>query len=52
MGKSLLGELATKVFEGSVSSLVLNALSTSKASEQDIQEIRKILLQMENRDDR
>lgn len=51
MGKSLLGELATKVFDGSVSSLVLNALSASKASERDIQEIRKILEHMENRDD-
>lgn len=48
-GKSLIGELATKVFEGSVSSLVLNALSASKASERDIQEIRQILEQMENR---
>ncbi len=51
MGNSLLGDLAIKVFEGSVSSLVLNALSASKASERDIQEIRKILEQMENRDD-
>ena len=51
MGKNLLGELATKVFEGSLSSLVLNALSASKASERDIQEIRKILEQMENRDE-
>tara|TARA_R110002072_G_scaffold90692_3_gene202865 strand:- start:9317 stop:9730 length:414 start_codon:yes stop_codon:yes gene_type:complete len=51
MGKGLLKDLATKVFEGSVSSLVLNALSNSKASQSDIEEIRQILTEMENRSD-
>ena len=50
-GKGLLKDLATKVFEGSVSSLVLNALSNSKASQSDIEEIRQILTEMENRSD-
>jgi BlaI family penicillinase repressor len=50
-GKSLLSELTRKVYNGSVSSLVLQALSSSKASEEDIEQIRMILEEMENRDD-
>lgn len=50
-GKSLLSELTRKVYDGSVSSLVLQALSSSKASEEDIAQIRMILEEMESRDD-
>ena len=50
-GKSLLKDLTQKVYAGSVSSLVLQALSSSKASEEDIEQIRTILEQMENRED-
>ncbi|QDV44259.1 Penicillinase repressor [Stieleria neptunia] len=50
-GKSLLRDLAKKVYNGSVSSLVMQALSSSKASDEDIERIREILEEMENRDD-
>ena len=49
-GKSLLKDLTNKVYAGSVSSLVLQALSSSKASEEDIEQIRTILDQMEQRE--
>ena len=49
-GKSLLKTLTKKVYEGSVSSLVLQALSSSNASPEDIDQIRKILEEMENRE--
>ncbi|MEO1526115.1 MAG: BlaI/MecI/CopY family transcriptional regulator [Planctomycetota bacterium] len=48
-GKSLLKTITKKVYEGSVSSLVLQALSSSKASAEDIEQIRKILEEMEKR---
>ncbi|MEM9367997.1 MAG: BlaI/MecI/CopY family transcriptional regulator [Planctomycetota bacterium] len=49
-GKNLLKELTKKVYEGSVSSLVLQALSSSEASQEDIDKIRKILEEMEQRE--
>lgn len=49
-GKNLLKTLTKKVYEGSVTSLVLQALSSSKASEKDIEQIRKILEEMEARE--
>ncbi|MEM9587012.1 MAG: BlaI/MecI/CopY family transcriptional regulator [Planctomycetota bacterium] len=50
-GKSLLRDLTKKVYEGSVSSLVLQALASSRASDDDIAEIRVILERMENQSD-
>jgi BlaI family transcriptional regulator, penicillinase repressor len=48
--KRMLQELTEKVYEGSSLSLVLHALSTSKASQEDIDEIRRLLDQMEGRE--
>lgn len=49
-GKRMLRELAERVYEGSSLSLVLHALSSSKASQEDIDEIRRLLDQMEARE--
>jgi predicted transcriptional regulator len=49
-GKQMLRELVDKVYQGSSMSLVLQALSTSKASQKDIDDIRRLLDQMEGRE--
>jgi predicted transcriptional regulator len=46
-GKRMLRELVEKVYEGSSLSLVLQALSTNKASAEEIDQIRRLLDQME-----
>lgn len=48
-GKRFLGELIEKVYEGSATSLVLQALSGRKASAEEIAEIRKLLATLEAR---
>jgi predicted transcriptional regulator len=41
--KKMLNEMIQKVYDGSAKSLVLQALSSTKASKQDLDEIRKLL---------
>ena len=41
--KKMLNEMIQKVYDGSAKSLVLQALSSTKASRQDLDEIRKLL---------
>lgn len=48
-GRRMIGHLVEKVFDGSASSLVLQALSSEKASKEELAEIRKLLDQMEGR---
>ena len=47
VAKRFLSELIEKVYEGSAMSLVLQALSTGKASKEEIVEARKLLDDME-----
>ncbi len=47
--KTFLSELIEKVYDGSAMSLVLQALSSSKASQAEIDEARKLLDRMEGR---
>ena len=47
--KKFLGELVEKIYDGSVMSLVLQALSASKASKNEIDEVRKLLDEMEGK---
>lgn len=47
--KKFLGELVEKVYDGSVMSLVLQALAGGKASKDEIDEVRKLLDQMEGK---
>jgi BlaI family penicillinase repressor len=46
-GKRMLRDLVEKIYEGSSLSLVLQALSTNKASPEEIDQIRRLLDQME-----
>lgn len=46
-GKKMLRDLIDKVYEGSTMSLILQALSSSKASTEELAEIRHLLDQME-----
>ena len=48
-GKKLLAELIDKVYEGSAMSLVLQALSSGKASQHEIDEARRLLDEMEGK---
>ena len=48
-GKKFLKELIDKVYEGSAMSLVLQALSSGKASQQEIDEARRLLDEMEGK---
>ncbi len=45
--KTFLGELIDKVYDGSAMSLVLQALSSGKASKEEIDEARRLLDEME-----
>jgi predicted transcriptional regulator len=45
--RKLLGDLIDKVYDGSALSLVMQALSTRKASSEELAEIRRILDQLE-----
>ena len=47
--KTFLGDLIDKVYDGSAMSLVLQALASSKASQQEIDEARKLLDRMEDK---
>jgi predicted transcriptional regulator len=47
VAKKFLGELIEKVYNGSAMSLVLQALASGKASQQEIDEARKLLDEME-----
>jgi BlaI family penicillinase repressor len=48
-GKRMLGALIEKVYDGSTASLVLQALAGSKASKEDLEEIRRMLDQLEGK---
>ena len=47
--KTFLGDLIDKVYDGSAMSLVLQALASSKATPQEIDEARRLLDQMEDK---
>ena len=48
-GRRMIGHLVEKVFDGSASNLVLQALSSEKASKEELAEIRKLLDRMEGK---
>ena len=48
-GKRLLDDLIEKVYEGSAMSLVLQALSSGKATKEELDEVRRMLDQMEGK---
>lgn len=48
-GQRMLAELVEKVYEGSAMSLVLQALSSSKPTKEELDEVRRLLNQMEGR---
>ena len=48
-GKTILRELIEKVYDGSSMSLILQALSTGKASPEEIEEARRLLDEMEGK---
>ncbi len=47
--KNLLAQLVQKAFDGSAMSLVMQALSTGKPSPADLQEIRELIQQLEDK---
>src|SRR5437764_3442113 len=49
-GQRMLSELIEKVYEGSAMSLVLQALSSSKATKEEIDEVRRLLDEMEGKE--
>lgn len=48
-GKQMLDDLIEKVYDGSAMSLVLQALSSSKATKEELDEVRHVLDQMEGK---
>lgn len=48
-GKHMLRELLEKVFAGSTGSLVLQALSTGRATPEELREVRRLLDEMEGK---
>ena len=48
-GNTMLGELIDKVYDGASMSLVLQALSTSKPSKKELDEVRQMLDELEER---
>jgi len=48
-GKRMLDDLIEKVYEGSAMSLVLQALSSRKATKEELDEVRRMLDQMEGK---
>jgi predicted transcriptional regulator len=48
-GQKLLGELIDRVYEGSTMSLVLQALSSTRATKEELVSVRQLLDQMEGR---
>jgi predicted transcriptional regulator len=49
-GKRMVRELVDKVYDGSTMSLVLQALSAGKATKEELDEIRRLLDQMEGKE--
>jgi len=49
-GKRLLDDLIEKVYDGSTMSLVLQALSSEKATKEELDQIRRVLDQMEGKE--
>ena len=47
--KQMLGDLIEKVYDGSAAELMLHALSSKKATPEELQEIRDLLDQLEDR---
>ncbi|GAB5403468.1 MAG: BlaI/MecI/CopY family transcriptional regulator [Aureliella sp.] len=47
-GKRLVKDLVDKVYDGAAMSLVLHALSSAKASPEELQEVRRLLDEMED----
>lgn len=50
-GKRMLSDLVEKVYAGSTMSLVMQALSSTKATREEREELRRLLDQMEERQD-
>ncbi len=48
-GKKMLDDLIERVYEGSAMSLVLQALSSTRASKKELDEVRRLLDQMEGK---
>jgi BlaI family transcriptional regulator, penicillinase repressor len=48
-GKRMLDDLIEKVYDGSAMSLVLQALSSGKATKEELDEVRRLLDQMEGK---
>lgn len=48
-GKRMLDDLIDKVYDGSAMSLVLQALSSGKATKEELDEVRRLLDQMEGK---
>jgi BlaI family transcriptional regulator, penicillinase repressor len=48
-GKRILDDLIEKVYDGSAMSLVLQALSSGKATKEELNEVRRVLDQMEGK---
>ena len=48
-GKRMLDDLIEKVYDGSAMSLVLQALSSGKATKEELAEVRRVLDQMEGK---
>lgn len=48
-GKRMVSDLIDRVYEGSATSLVLQALSTSKATPSELAEVRRLLDEMEGK---
>jgi predicted transcriptional regulator len=49
-GKRMLDDLIEKVYDGSTMSLVLQALSSEKATKEELDQIRRVLDQMEGKE--
>lgn len=47
VGKRMLGDLIEKVYEGAGMSLVMQALSSTEATQEELDEVRRLLDQME-----
>jgi predicted transcriptional regulator len=48
-GKRLLDDLVAKVYDGSTMALVLQALSAGKATKEELDEVRRVLNEMEGK---
>ena len=48
-GKKMLDDLIERVYDGSAMSLVLHALSSTRASKEELDEVRRLLDQMEGK---